>query len=437
MMDEVAIKPTDLYLDAHQKLYTAMVAIHESRRPVSATLLIDHLQRAGQYEVIGGAAYLYEVLQSTAVASHARYYADIVLRLSRLRQCIHAGTAMIRAAWEPAAEPDEVLAECETALTAVRSGDYEEDVATAERVAIEAVERIEAIAERGQHCGVHTGLDLFDAEIGGLFAEELTILAARPSVGKSAFASQIAYHVAAGNRLVYFVSLEMSSVELALRTIAGLSGVNGRVIRTGKMQPGEVASLAEAANRYGRCAMRLDRRTSMRVYDIQRTARRMVKDGLKLVVIDYLQLIQPADTKAPREQQVAGIAKALKNMARDLKVPVLCLCQLNRAAAGQERPTLANLRESGAIEQDADMVMLLNRPPDGIYQAVAGGKKGERVRCDWPAELELAKNRNGEVVTLKLDWEPEATRFHRWGAPRTAPEGGFSEFHDFSGNGDW
>ena len=277
------------------------------------------------------------------------------------------------------------------------------------------------MVERGCGAGLLIGIDQFDTEIGGLFPSELSILAARTSAGKTALAMQIAERIAASGRLVYLASLEMSPASLAMRSLCGMAGVDGLQLRTGRLNPDEAKRLAVAANQYAARALRIDRRPGLRVFDVFRTARRLMRDGLALVIVDYLQLLTPDNERDNRERQVAKMTFSLKAMARELKIPVLVLSQLNRQTEQQDRPGLVNLRESGAIEQDADMVLFIHRPRDGIVDRVKNSvNKLEDIRRPWPAELILEKNRSGPTATYKLDWDARYTRFTSWETQRQA-----------------
>ena len=414
VLDEVAsiLKPQDFYTEANERIYGHLLAMSTAGDQIDNALLAEKLKCHGDWEFIGEAAYLGEVAQAAPTAAHAVHYARIVLRASQKRRIMQAATELLKEAWEPSIEPEQSLASAEAALQEIRTGDYQDSLVTAQQAGEAFLLKVSRICQQQGQVGVFTGLPRFDSEVGGLFPGELTILAARPSVGKTALACQIADHSARHGRLVYFASLEMDFVELAGRTICGIAGVNGQVIRTGKIGPEEQQALSNGAAAFSKRAVCIDSRPGMTVYDIRRAARRLVRDALRLIVVDYLQLLTPEDRRLQRYEQVGQQTKALKELARELEVPVLCLCQLNRASEQQEMPMLSNLRESGSIEQDADMVMLLHRPPSGIKISTPGSRTKERAA--WPAELILAKNRNGEQVTVKLDWDPRLTRFSCW-----------------------
>ena len=416
MLDEVApiLKPADFHADAHRRLYGHLTAMHDAGQAIDTTLLIGRLTSDGELEAVGGMAGVAEILQSVAVAAHAVHYARKVKEKSILRSVLHAGTSMVRDAYEPGATPEEILSHAEAILGAVETGDHHGEPVALDDAMHDALEQVERIAERKEQAGRLTGVYDFDQLIGGLFPGELIILAARPGIGKTSLAVQIGHHVAKHHGLVYFVSLEMRAQELATRLMCGDADVESHLVRTGRIGSHERNRLVESANRLHGSRLLIHDRPGMSVADIRRSARRLVKDGLALIAIDYLQLLIPADRRAPREQQVALATRELKGLARELNVPVLCLCQLNRQADG-ERPRLSHLRESGAIEQDADMVCFLYQKPkedQGNHNAV----------------LEIAKNRNGQTLVLGMFWEASRTRFRSANEPEA--------YTEFTGYGD-
>jgi replicative DNA helicase len=262
--------------------------------------------------------------------------------------------------------------------------------------------------------GIPTGISSFDADMGGLFPGELTILAARPGVGKTSFALQVAAHNAESGRLVYFASLEMSAAELSIRLACGESGVSNRLVRIGKFGADDSQRLSEALRKQAKVALEIHDRSALTVASIRREIRKRKKRGLALAIVDYLQLVTPDDRRLPREQQVARMVRQLKETAREYEIPILCLCQLNRQADGDETPRLSHLRESGAIEQDADVVLFLSK------HEPKGGETHNAI-------LIVAKNRNGETGPLRLDWDGGRTRF-------SVP--GHSEFAEYTQTGE-
>lgn len=435
--DDVSLllRPDDFYAEANEKLYGHLLKMNDDGICIDATLLLERLRKAGDLTAVGGAAYIGECLHSVPYATNAVYYAKIVRQKSILRKIIHATTEILRDAYEPTEEPQVILDRAEQSLQAITDRGHCE-FQTAEQLAIEVGGHIDAVCEQGKHLGLSTGLQEFDERNGGLFGGELVILAARPSVGKSALAAQIADHVAASDRKVYVASLEMTGRELAQRTICSLAGVSGFAVRAGRLGPSDRTSLSEGMNQYARRRLIVDCRSDLTVEALARTIRRQVRDGLQLAVIDYLGLLRASNPKLPRYEQVSQQTRALKLLARETGIVLMVLCQLNRAAAEEHAaPQLHNLRESGSIEQDADTVLFIHRPEDGIMLPDPNNKRA-KIKADWPAELLVAKQRNGATGRIKLDWEAQYTRFSCWNNRYSEPSSMAnyeSAFDDFSG----
>jgi len=401
-LDEIGsvLSKDAFYNAAHGVVWQAILGLHDSRRPVDALTLASDLRRRGEFEAVGGAAYLAELAQAVPHSHHAAYYAKLVKRAADQRRIIHLATEALRDAYDPAAEPSEVLDRLESSAAEIRIGDYDTDPVDLSVAMVEAMDRADKLQERGNHAGRLTGLVDLDEQIGGFFPQELVIVAARPGIGKSAFALQIANRNAYHGRLVYFASLEMSRAELAMRIMCSWGNVNNRDVRAGKMHQDDKGRLVEASAKLSGGRLKIHDRPAMTVADVRRSARRFAKGGLSMVFVDYLQLMTPADRKSPREQQVAAMTRELKQLAKELDVPVVVLCQLNRAAEG-ERPRLSNLRESGAIEQDADVVIFLY--PHEAKEAI-----GE----DHNAIVEVAKSRSSGIGNpLRMFWHPQRTAF--------------------------
>jgi len=431
VLDDVAsiLRADDFYADAHRTLYSRMLDMHRRDRRIDTTLLVEELQRNGELEAIGGPAYVAEIVQAVPVAAYATYYAQIVKDKAKLREVIGAGLEMVQAGYAATDDADQIVDQAESRLLTLRAQDQRSRPGTLEETAIEVMARIDAIRHHKAHAGIFTGLESFDQGTGGLFRGELFVLAARPGIGKTSLALQIAHHVATSGRLVYFASLEMSRQELTSRLLCSLSGVSSQRVRNGHVDDQDRRQLVQVSNHLPGSTLVIDDRASMTVADIHRNARRHSgKKGLALVVVDYLQRLTPHDRRVQRHEQVGAMTDALKARARELDVAVLCLCQLNREAAKDGQPQLWQLRESGSIEQDADVVAFLVRQ----YNAGMIDASG----ADRQAELRIAKNRNGECGAYRLTWEPETTTFRcgHWptnGAKGVADEP-YDEFAEFA-----
>ena len=414
MCDEVAllVRPDDFYADAHRKLYAHILAMHDAGKRIDATLLVEGLKQAGEFEAIGGTAYLAEVVHAVPVAAHAVYYAQIVREKAVLRNVIHTTTEILRDAYDPTLEARDLVNQAEERIFAITDERTSDSLLSMHDVLVSAFEHIDRRMERGGATGVPSGFADLDTLTGGLHESELIILAARPSMGKTALATNIADHVAVKAEVTtLFVSLEMSRLELAQRMLCGRGSIDGRKFRGGYLSGEDREKLVEASAKLSKAPLFIDDTPTRTVTEIAASARRLKrKANLGLIVIDYLQLIEPDNPRDPRQEQVAKIARQLKHLARKLQVPVLCLAQLNRQAdaAGERGPRLSQLRESGAIEQDADVVMFIHREECGMTR-----EEAQERDVVGKALLMIAKQRNGPVGEVKLHWRPEYTRFEQ------------------------
>lgn len=415
IFDEVAlrVRPSDFYDDANRQIYEQLIGIRDAGQNVDLMILIDRLKKAGAYDAAGGAAYLAEIGRQVPTAAHAAYYAQIVAEKSVLRALIHASTDILHEAYHDASEPRQTLARAEERVFAILDQRSAGQVVGISDVLQEALDRIDARMDQ-QHAfgGLETGFDDFDEMTGGLQKSELVILAARPSMGKTALAMNMAEHATMKmNAPTLFISLEMAALELGDRLLCSVAEVNGHRLRNGTISNEERRKLIEAAAELSRAPLFIDDSPSRTMTEIAANARRIKRrHGLALIVIDYLQLIEPDNSRDPRQEQVSKIARRLKGLAREMDVPVLCLAQLNRQveASRDNKPQLSHLRESGAIEQDADVVMFVHR--EEYYQTSEEEK--ERVRGE--ADLLIRKQRNGPTGEVKLSWSHEYTRFRNF-----------------------
>ena len=406
----LVIKASDFHVEGHAALFEHMVALHESGKAVDPTLLVDRLRSSGQLESVGGIAYLAELQVAVPTAANAKYYAEIVRQKSIYRSLIVSGTRIVTNAYEQEIEADELLSQSEQEMFAIlelRGGDEQLSLAD---ILKGVMGRIDARMSGAQLEGsTETGFSDFDNMTGGLHPGELIILAARPSMGKTALALNIAEYVSIElSKAVLFVSLEMSSLELGDRLLCSRAEVNGQKLRNGLINNDERRKLFDKAGEISQAPLIVDDSPSRRVSEIAAVARRLKrKHDLALICIDYLQLIEPDNSKDPRQEQVAKIARRLKHMARELKVPVLCLAQLNRQteASKDNIPRLSHLRESGAIEQDADVVMFVHREE---YYA---NSEEEKEQLKGKAQIIIAKQRNGPTGDVDLVWRHMYTRF--------------------------
>jgi replicative DNA helicase len=423
LADDIAsLRADDFYDDANRKIYREM---HDAGEKIDITLLVSRLRTQAEYDNIGGAAYLAKLSASVPNAAHAVYYAGIVEERAVVRRLIESSTEILRDAYDQASSAKELCAQAEQKIFAIMDGRSSNSVQPIHDVLHQAMDRMEArLKDEYVDGGAETGFSRFDEMTGGLHNGELIILAARPSMGKTALAMNIGEHVSILQKEpVLFVSLEMSGIELADRMLCSLARVNGHRLRNGTISSDDRDRLIKKANEISQAPLFVDDSPSRTVSEIAAAARRIKRRAgrLGLIVIDYLQLIEPDNSKDPRQEQVAKIARRLKGLSRELEVPLLCLSQLNRQAEDSKdhRPKLSHLRESGAIEQDADVVMFVHR--EEYYH-----RGDDKAQFAGQAEIIIAKQRNGPIGDVELTWEAEFTRFSD-----RAPER-HSEFDDYA-----
>jgi replicative DNA helicase len=412
-IDEVgeSLRAEHFYHDSHHKIYAAVHDLYENNiRGIDPVTLAEELEKRGELEEIGGAAYIIEILDSVPHAAHVRYYAGIVREKWMQRTLISTCTEILSECYEPEGGVDELLQASERKIFSIV--EQQEDTANMAigEILMEAFTRIdERINKDGSVSGVTTGFTDLDHQTTGLQPAELLILAARPSMGKTAFVCNIAEAIArVDQKGVMLFSLEQSNLELAERFLCITARVNGHDLRTGNLSNEQRDLLAAASDELHNLPLFIDDKPARTMSQISAISRRQHrKEPLGVIIIDYLQLIEPEDKRVPREQQIASISRRLKFLAKELNVPVIALSQLNRGVELREdkRPRLADLRESGSIEQDADKVMFLHRPD--AYDP--NDRPGE-------AEIVIAKHRNGPTGIVKLTWRGEFMRFEDYSA---------------------
>ena len=407
-MDEVAtvITAEHFYADRHQKIFAVISERYQAgNRGIDAVTIAEELDRKQQLAGIGGVDYLRQILETVPSSANAAYYAKIVRERWLSRQLIYTCTEIVTSGYE-CSDSTELLASAETKILSI-SDEQVSPTTSISEILIEAMNRLQTrSANRGQFSGLRTGFDDLDEKTGGMQGGQLIVIAARPAMGKTALICGLTRNVSsAGGRVLVF-SLEMSRHEMAERLLSLESRVSGHSMRLGETTPADFAILLESCETISQRPITIEDSASITVARMAAMCRRQKRrNGLDLVVIDYLQLVQPEDRKTHREQQVAQMTRSLKILAKELDVPVIVLAQLNREVEHRDnkRPRLSDLRESGAIEQDADMVWFLHRPS----QYDPEDRPGE-------AELIVAKQRNGPggpscVVTLA--WIQHLMRF--------------------------
>ena len=407
-IDEVGdvLKADHFYADRHQKIFAAVMGLYENGiRGIDAVTLAEELDRRKELDEIGGVEYLGKILEAVPNAAHAKYYAKIVRDRWIQRSLAYACTEILEDCYSGSKDTDDVLSSAEQRVFGILEQQETVEKMQLHDILMEAFDRIRARMELGGSIsGLSSGFADLDSQLNGFQGSELIILAARPAMGKTALICNIAESVVADSKQPCLVfSLEMSKLELAERLLCIRAKVNGHRLRAGTIDEIEHEALMKAASELSEMPMFIDDQPGRSMPQIGAVARRLKRRfGLSIIIIDYLQLIEPEEKAAPREQQVALITRRLKYLSKELNVPVIALAQLNRGVELREdkRPRLADLRESGSIEQDADVVMFLHRP--AAYDPE--DRPGE-------ADIIIAKNRHGPIGTVSLSWLSDSMRF--------------------------
>lgn len=397
----------DFYDRRHATIYAAMLRLFEHRKPVDLLTLTDELKKKKELDEIGGTAYLTELTNYVPTAAHAATYAEMVSQKAIRRRLIKASGDISELGYDEDIEVQELLEKAETELFAVSDQNLKQDLVSMEEILTDSFDRLEELhRNKGMLRGVKTGYRDLDNMTAGLQRSDLIILAARPAMGKTTLVTNLAYNVATLNKQsVLFFSLEMSKEQLVDRMLADASGVDAWNIRTGNLSDDDFSKLSEAMGEMAEAPIFIDDTPGLSVLEMRTKARRAAHEApLGLIIVDYLQLMQgSAKTEGNRVQEVSEISRGLKLIAREMNVPVIALSQLSRSVESRspQVPQLADLRESGSIEQDADIVMF-------IYREAYYNPDTERENI---TDLIIAKHRNGPVGKVELYFHPERLRF--------------------------
>jgi len=415
------LRSEDFFLSQHRHIFERMVQLSEKQQAIDTITLMEDLARRGELEAAGGVAYLSQLADGLPRVTNVDHYARIVKEKSILRGLIHSTAAIQEQAFASGEDADVILDRAESKIFQLAEDRVKAGLIGVKDLVKDGFERLEKIFSEGRRItGLATGYAGLDNETAGLQPSELVILAARPSMGKTALALNIAENVGLRQREpVAIFSLEMSKESLLLRLLASEARVDAHKFRTGHMSRDDWGKVTTALANLGEAPIWIDDSASSTVLEMGAKARRLKRDrGLSLVIVDYLQLVVPTGSgrQTNRQEEVSGMSRALKGLAKELKVPIVVLSQLTRAPEREERkPQLADLRESGAIEQDADVVLFINRP--NFYKTDL--PEEDRAK----AELIIAKQRNGPTGTLNFVFLARHTRFEE-AAPDAWSSGG-------------
>jgi replicative DNA helicase len=410
-----ALHESDFYLDPHKRIFRALHGLFNAGHAIDLVTVSEELRKKSELDAVGGGAYLGDLINKVTTAAHVEYYARLVKEKAILRDLINAATGVVTACYTQEKETKQILDEAQGSILKVSERQTLHGVIHAKEIVHEVVDQIEkAVHSKQRVTGVPTGLTAFDRVTTGFQKSDLILIAARPSMGKTALAQNIVAHVVLEKNVpVLFFSLEMNRHAIMHRFIAAEAKVNLRDIRTGFFKRDRWQDLTTAAARFAEAPLFINDNPGMTVFNIRAISRQLMtrlrqeKKELGMVVIDYLQLLRGGGSRQEnRQQEVSEISRALKQLAREMNVPVIALAQLSRASEDKTRtdnkPKLSDLRESGSLEQDADLVVLIHR--EGYY-------KRNDPTLENKATLIIAKQRQGPTEDVDVQFQRDITRF--------------------------
>ena len=402
-----SLRASDFYKPAHETIYEAILSLYGHGSPADAITVADELKKRGELTRVGGAAYIHTLIASVPTAANAQYYAEIVKEHAIMRRLIEAGTKIAQLGYANETEVDTLVDQAQAEIYAVTDGNAKEDYVSFSEALEETINEIDANSNRPDGVyGVPTDFIEFDELTGGLHGGQMIVIAARPGVGKSTLALDIARSASIHHQMTtVFFSLEMRRTELAMRILAAEGKISMGRLKKGDLDTEGWTNLATLQGRIDSAPLFIDDSPNMTLMEIRAKCRRLKqRNDLKLVVLDYLQLMSSGKKVESRQQEVSEFSRSLKLLAKELDVPVIALSQLNRGSEQRtdKRPMVSDLRESGSIEQDADMVILLHR--EDMYNP-----DSERV---GEADMIIAKHRGGPTRTIPLAFSGKYSRFN-------------------------
>lgn len=401
------LRPEHFYKEVHSEIFAAMLTLYEAHEPVDVVTLTAELKKSGKLKMVGGSSYLSDLLNVVPTAAHAERYGRIILEHATKRRLVDAAARLNEMAFSDEGSAQKILDNAEQELFSISQAAVRRDFLPIKDALASSFDRLDELHKRsGGLRGVATGFPDLDFRLAGLQDSNLIILAARPGTGKTAMILNIAQYVAVHDKTpVGIFSLEMSQEELVDRLLVSQADIDAWKLKTGKLTDDDFTRLSEAMGELAEAPIFIDDTPGLSILDMRTKARRLqVEQGVRLIIVDYLQLADPGRRYDNRVQEVSIISQGLKNLARDLKIPILVCSQLNRAveARGTRVPELSDLRESGSIEQDADVVMFLYRE--------------EQDQVNWGEQimtkLRIAKHRNGPLGEIDLVFRGDRIRFY-------------------------
>ncbi|MFV8344079.1 replicative DNA helicase [Flavobacterium sp. XS2P39] len=401
------LQPDAFYKDAHKHIFEAIVQLFTETQPIDLLTVSAQLKKNAKLELAGGDFYLIQLTQKISSSAHIEFHSRIILQKFIQRSLIRISTEIIEESYDETTDVFDLLDRAESKLYEVTQGNIKRSSETAQSLVLQAKKRIEEIAGQEGLSGVATGFDKLDKITSGWQPSDLIIIAARPAMGKTAFVLSMARNMAIDFGMpVALFSLEMASVQLITRLISSETGLSSEKLRTGKLEKHEWEQLSTKVKNLEKAPLYIDDTPSLSIFDLRAKARRLVSQhGIRIIIVDYLQLMTAGGNGkggGNREQEISTISRNLKALAKELNVPVIALSQLSRAVetrGSSKRPLLSDLRESGAIEQDADIVSFLYRPE---YYKIDEWDDDEASPTAGQAEIMIAKHRNGSIENVRL-----------------------------------
>lgn len=422
------LHPETFYEPRSQKIYKAIQTLSLNEDPVDIMTVVEELKREGTLDDIGGAGYILELSERVASSAHIEYHAKILAQKYLARQLISFASVIETKAFDETVDVDELMQEAEGSLFELSQKNMRQDYTQIDPVVKQAVEILQkAAANKGGLTGIPTGYAKLDDYTSGWQRSDLVIIAGRPAMGKTSFALSLAKNIAVDyDTPIAFFSLEMNNVQLVNRLISNVCEIEGKKILNGQLDDEEWKRLDKNVRKLQAAPIYIDDTPGMSIFELRTKARRLVREkGVKVIMIDYLQLMNANGARfGSRQEEVSTISRSLKGLAKELDIPVLALSQLNRTVEGREgidgkRPQLSDLRESGAIEQDADMVLFVHRPE---YYRIFTDEKGNDLH--GKAQIIIAKHRKGGTGDVLLNFRGEFTRFENPTDSDKSPIGG-------------
>jgi len=403
------ISPDDFYYEQNRLIYLAMMELSDLSMPIDIVTVTGQLEKSAHLDAAGGSNYLVKLATGIITTANLDYYIDILREKSTLRKLIETSNKISQMSYDTTEDVNDILLKAEQLIYDIRDGKSLDSLLHIKNILIDSYEQLQKIAQnKGQITGIPTGFTALDKKTSGFQNSDLILIAARPAMGKTSFALNIAEHAAiSANVPVAIFNLEMSKLQLANRMLCSEAMVSGEKLRSGDLNEQDFLAIAHILPKISKAPIYIDDSSSVTVSEIMAKCRRLKEDrtqGLGMVIIDYLQLMQGRSKSENRQQEISEISRSLKIMAKELNIPVIACSQLSRGVESRadKRPMLSDLRESGAIEQDADIVMFLYR--DEVYNKDVEDNKNK-------AECIIGKHRNGDVGTVNLIWSGEYTKF--------------------------